>query len=78
MRDDRVMVLNEVQLRSSRAREVHSLALQRGKLASLEMQRIIDGVEGVLWAVAKAPMVRRLDPNPARVISPASSHNCPS
>ncbi len=57
-----VMVLNEVQLRSSREHEVHSLALQRGKLASLEMQRIIDGVEGVLWAVAKAPMVRRLDP----------------
>ena len=41
-----ILVYNEVALRRSREAEVHALALRFGQLASLEMQGVIEGIEG--------------------------------
>jgi two-component sensor histidine kinase len=56
-----ILVYNEVALRRSREAEVHALALRFGQLASLEMQGVIEGIEGLLLAIAHAPIVRSFD-----------------
>lgn len=47
-------------------REIHGQALRHGQLAALEMERIVSGAEGVLKAIARAPAVRALAPEPCR------------
>lgn len=47
--------------RQARERELHAEALRLGQLASLEMQRVISGLENVLVAVAAVPAVQRFD-----------------
>ncbi len=49
-----ILVYNEVALRRSREAEVHALALRFGPLASLELQGVIEGLEGLLLAIARA------------------------
>jgi two-component sensor histidine kinase len=56
-----ILGYNEVSLRRSREAEIHALALRFGQLASLEMQGIISGTEGLLRAIARVPSVRSLD-----------------
>jgi two-component sensor histidine kinase len=56
-----ILGYNEVSLRHSREAEIHALALRFGQLASLEMQGIISGTEGLLRAIARVPAVRTLD-----------------
>ena len=53
-----ILAYNEIAFRRSREAEVHALALRLGQLASLEMERIVGGIEGMLRAVARAPVVR--------------------
>ncbi|MCM2474361.1 hypothetical protein HGO38_12835 [Rhizobium sp. CG5] len=47
--------------RQARERELHGEALRLGQLASLEMQRVVSGLENVLVAVAAVPAVQRFD-----------------
>jgi hypothetical protein len=57
-----ILGYNEVSLRRSREAEIHALALRFGQQASLEMQGIISGAEGLLRAIARVPAVRSFDP----------------
>src|SRR5690242_14575994 len=57
-----ILLYNEVSLRRSREAEVQALALRFGQLAALEMQGVIEGIHGLLLAVARAPAVRSFDP----------------
>ena len=50
--------LQEIAFRRSREAEVHGSALRLGQLGSLEMEGIVGGIEGMLRAVARAPVVR--------------------
>lgn len=59
-----VLVYNEIALRQSREREVERLALNVARQAAIEMERVRAGNEGVLQAIARAPVVARLDPEP--------------
>jgi PAS domain S-box-containing protein len=52
---------NELDLRRSREAEVRAQALQQAKLAASELDRILEGVRGVLTTVAAVPAVRALD-----------------
>lgn len=56
-----ILVYNEISLRRSREAEVHELALRFGQLAALEMESIVGGTEGLLRAVARAPVVRSFE-----------------
>ena len=61
-----ILVYNEVALRRSCEAEVHALALRFGQLASLELQGVIEGLEGLLLAIARAPVVRSFENEPCR------------
>jgi hypothetical protein len=61
-----ILVYNEVSLRRSREAEVHELALRFGKLAGQELEGIFSGLEGVMRAVAVAPVARTFDSEPCR------------
>jgi two-component sensor histidine kinase len=56
-----ILAYNEVSLRRSREAEVHQLAIRFGQLAAQELDGIVGGIEGLLRAVARAPVVRSLD-----------------
>lgn len=56
-----VLAYNEYALRQSREREVERLALDVARQAAIEMDRLKTGNEGVLRAIARAPVVIRLD-----------------
>ncbi|XIK05175.1 cache domain-containing protein [Mesorhizobium sp. AaZ16] len=56
-----ILLYNEVVTRGEREIEVHRSAMRVGELASLEMQRIMDGAEGMLRVVARSPSVREFD-----------------
>jgi two-component sensor histidine kinase len=56
-----ILLYNEVVTRRKREVEVHRTAMRIGELASLEIQRIIDGSEGVLRTLANAPSIRDFD-----------------
>jgi two-component sensor histidine kinase len=56
-----ILLYNEVVTRGEREIEVHRSAMRVGELASLEMQRIVDGAEGMLRVVARSPSVREFD-----------------
>jgi hypothetical protein len=56
-----ILLYNEVVTRRERESEVHRTAMRVGELASLEIQRIIDGSEGVLRTLANAPSIRDFD-----------------
>jgi two-component sensor histidine kinase len=56
-----ILVYNEVTLRRSREAEVHELALHFGQLAAQELEGIVGGVEGLLRAVAHAPVIRSFE-----------------
>ena len=56
-----ILLYNEVSLRRSREAEVHQLAMRFGQLAAQELEGIVGGVEGLLRAVARAPVVRSMD-----------------
>jgi two-component sensor histidine kinase len=56
-----ILGYNEVSLRRSREAEIHVLALRFGQQASLEMQGIISGAEGLLRAIARVPAVRSFE-----------------
>ena len=51
----------EVVLRREREAEVKDLAVRQAQLASSEMERIFQGVRGVLIAVGEMPIVQELD-----------------
>jgi len=55
-----ILIYNLYTLRESQERAVHDEAFRLGQVASLEMARIIGGVEDTLLAVAAAPVVREL------------------
>ncbi|WP_099515852.1 sensor histidine kinase [Microvirga ossetica] len=59
-----ILGYNEVSLRRSREAEIHALALRFGQSASLEMQGIVSGAEGLLRAIARVPVVRSFDAEP--------------
>src|SRR3712207_1745363 len=61
-----ILVYNEVTLRRSREAEVHELAVHFGQLAAQEIEGIVGGVEGLLRAVARAPVIRSFDTGPCR------------
>ena len=56
-----ILLYNEITMRRSREAEVHRSALRIGELVSLEIQRIMDGSEGILRVLARAPSVRTFD-----------------
>jgi len=56
-----ILLFNETQLREERIAEIHATARNNGQLAALEMERIIDGSEATLMAVASVPFVRGFD-----------------
>jgi two-component sensor histidine kinase len=56
-----ILLYNEVVTRRERELEVHRTAMRIGELASLEIQRIIEGSEGVLRTLAHAPSIRDFD-----------------
>ena len=53
-----ILAYNIAALRHEREAEIHAEALQIGNLATLEMQRIFSGAEGLLSAVAASRIVR--------------------
>ncbi|MFL5125226.1 MAG: histidine kinase, partial [Microvirga sp.] len=53
-----ILGYNEVMLRRSREAEVHQLAVRFGQLAAQELEGIVGGMESLLRAVARAPVVR--------------------
>lgn len=55
-----VVIFYIISLHQQREREVHALALQHGQLASLEMERIISGAEGILHSLKHSQAVRDL------------------
>jgi two-component sensor histidine kinase len=52
-----LVALNESEIRKSRAAEINELALRGAKNASSELDRIVAGVESVLVAVSRAPVM---------------------
>ncbi len=58
-----ILAYNEIALRRDRAAEVDAMALRTGELAALEIQRILDGAEGILTAIAGAPVLRGFQPD---------------
>lgn len=56
-----ILFYNLYSLKESQSRRVHEDAYRLGQVASLEMARIIGGVEDTLLAVAAAPVVRGTD-----------------
>jgi two-component sensor histidine kinase len=61
-----ILAYNEVSLRRSRVAEVHQLAIRFGQLATQELEGIVGGTEGLVRAVARAPVVRSFDPKGCR------------
>ena len=58
----------------SRLNETHALAFRTGELASLEMKRIVTGVESTLFALARVPVVREFaTPDCSRYLSDVAS-----
>ncbi len=57
-----ILAYNEIALRRDRAAEVDAMALRTGELAALEIQRILGGAEGILTAIAGAPVLRGFEP----------------
>lgn len=53
-----ITVYHTVATRLAREQELHKEAAQAGKLASLELRRIVDGLEQILFTVASAPSVQ--------------------
>jgi hypothetical protein len=62
-----ILGYNEFSLRRSREAEVHALAVRFGELAAKELEGIVGGIEGLLRAVARAPVTRSFETKrPAR------------
>jgi two-component sensor histidine kinase len=59
-----ILAYNEVALRHARELEAHDLTLRFGQLAAQDLEGIVAGVEGLLRAVARAPVVRSFDATP--------------
>jgi len=58
-----VLIYNEIALRHAREREVERLALSVARQAAIEMERLRDGMAGVLHAIGQAPVVVQLNPD---------------
>ena len=56
-----IVFYNLLSSHREREREVHDLARRTSQLASLEMERIVSGAEGVLRTLASAPIVKTFD-----------------
>ncbi len=56
-----MLAFNELSYRGEREQEVHRQARQAGQQAASEMERIIEGVDGLLTAVAAIPAVFNQD-----------------
>jgi two-component sensor histidine kinase len=56
-----ILFFNLYSLRQSQERAIHETAYRLGQVASLEMARIIGGIEDTLHAVAAAPIMRSFD-----------------
>lgn len=56
-----IIVENVLTLRQTRTTEMHAQAWKAAELASLEIERILDGTESVLRVVIAAPVVARRD-----------------
>lgn len=56
-----IVISNAVSLRESRTVEIHAEARKAAELASLEIERILDGTESVLAVIVAAPVVARRD-----------------
>lgn len=57
-----LLAINEVTYRAEREQEVHRMAQQAGRQAASELERIIEGVDGLLIAVAANAAVSAADP----------------
>jgi hypothetical protein len=56
-----IQAYNEIDLRWSRTVEVHDLARRQAQLAASELERIFEGIQNLLAAVAEVPSVRASD-----------------
>jgi two-component sensor histidine kinase len=56
-----ILFFNLYEIKSAKEREVHAEAFRLGQLAALEIQRIVDGLENTLSAVAVSPLITRQD-----------------
>ncbi|MFN3670966.1 MAG: cache domain-containing protein, partial [Bosea sp. (in: a-proteobacteria)] len=56
-----MLAFNELSYRAERAQEVHRQALEAGRQAGSEIERIVEGVDGLLTAVAAIPAVFNAD-----------------
>lgn len=56
-----MLAFNELSYRAEREQEVHRQARQAGQQAASEMERIIEGIDGLLTAVAAIPYVLNQD-----------------
>jgi two-component sensor histidine kinase len=56
-----VEIFNSIELHKSRRAEVQQYALRQAELAASEVARIVEGMQGLMTAVAQAPSVRTLN-----------------
>ncbi|TNC51667.1 HAMP domain-containing protein [Rubellimicrobium rubrum] len=56
-----VLVYNEAALRQNRGTEIRALAIATAEQAAREMERLTSGADGILHAMAAAPVVQRFD-----------------
>lgn len=59
-----VILYHIIALYQDRQRDAYAIAARYGQMTSLEMQRIVSGVEGVLHVLAHAPIVRNFQRDP--------------
>ncbi|PVE24378.1 hypothetical protein DC522_10960 [Microvirga sp. KLBC 81] len=56
-----IWTFTEVSLRRAREAEVNDLAVRQAQLVGAELERIFDGIKGLLLAVDEAPSIRTFD-----------------
>lgn len=59
-----ILFFNLYEIKSAKERDVHAEAFRLGQLAALEIQRIVDGLENTLSAIATSPLVQHQDREP--------------
>jgi len=56
-----ILFYNLYAIRAAKEEDLHAEASRSGQLASLEMQRILDGLKNAMFAISAAPPVQKLD-----------------
>lgn len=73
-----LLAINEVTYRAEREREVHRMAQQASRQAASEIERLIEGMDGLLIAVAANAAVSAADPQACGMALAAVAASVPS